>query len=147
MATKFLGFCVCKLTDYFSSLSFSLSSTLTFSLFIVHRNTFSKIDYKYPCNQPPTKLLSCFALSRQARSHRGWCTWWFTPISCWIGRGAARGVVVGAGSDFFIYNEKQVQQQVLIWLVRVGMWKWLSEFFASVSVFAPNMDICIRIRL
>jgi len=32
------------------------------------------------------------------------------------------------------------------WL-RVGMWKWLSEFFASVSVFAPNMDIRIRIRL
>ena len=27
--------------------------------------------------------------------------------------------------------------------VRVGMWKWLSEFFASVSIF--NMDIRIRL--
>ena len=31
--------------------------------------------------------------------------------------------------------------------LRVGMWKWLSEFFASVIVSAPNMDIRIRIRL
>ena len=29
--------------------------------------------------------------------------------------------------------------------VREGMWKWLFEFFASVSVSAPNMDIRIRL--
>ena len=39
------------------------------------------------------------------------------------------------------------QRRVVSLEVRVGMWKWLSEFFASVSVSAPNMDIRIRIRI